>query len=157
MSWVSPQDILDRWVGAGAPDDLDLVQALIEDAEAVVLAEYPRIQDRITADTLPLGTVVMVVSRMVMRVLRNPEGLSYWQMNTGPFGQGKNYGSNGGVDIWMTADENKLLAPKRKGKAFEIDLAPTALPGVAISAYAGDVFTPGGNMTSPYYVTDNED
>lgn len=126
MSWVSPQDILDRWVGGSAPDDEDLIQALINDAEAVVLAEYPRIQDRITAGTLPLGTVVMVVSRMAMRVLRNPEGLTYWQMSTGPFGQGKNYGS-GNADIWMTVDEIKLLAPTRKGKAFEVDLAPYAV------------------------------
>ena len=51
--------------------------------------------------------------------------LTYWQQNTGPFGQGKNYGT-GNQDIWMTADEVKMLAPKRKGKAFEVNLAPYA-------------------------------
>lgn len=129
MSWATPQDIIDRWVGAGAPTDEALVAALIADAEAVILAEYPKIQDRIDANLLNVGTVIMVVSRMVSRLLRNPEGLTYWQMNTGPFGQGKNYSNGGGVDIWMTADEEKLLAPKRKGKAYELDLAPYAVAG----------------------------
>lgn len=137
MSWATPQDIIDRWVGAGAPTDTDLVSALIADAEAVILAEYPKIQDRIDDDLLPVGTVVMVVSRMVSRMLRNPEGLTYWQQNTGPFGQGKNYGS-GNQDIWMTADEVKLLAPKRKGKAFELDLAPNAVPGGEYIWLSGD-------------------
>lgn len=125
MSWATPQDVLDRWVGGGAPTDDDLTQALIEDAEAVILSEFPRIQERIDGETLPLGTVVLVVVRMVSRTLRNPEGLSYWQMNTGPFGQGKNYGSSG-TDLWMTPEEKSLLSPRRKGKAFSVDLAPDA-------------------------------
>ena len=156
MSWVSPQDILDRWVGAGAPDDEDLVQALINDAEAVVLAEYPRIQDRITAGKLPLSTVVMVVSRMVMRVLRNPEGLSYSQMSTGPFSQGKNYGSGGSIDIWMTSEEEELLAPKRKGKAFELDLGSHALPGIPVptSLMNGDGYIETPNLA---YTLESED
>lgn len=125
MSWATPQDIVDRWVGSGAPTDIDLVQALINDAETVILAEYPLIQNRIDSNKLALTTVVMVVSRMAMRVLRNPEGLTYWQQQTGPFGQARNFGT-GNADLWMSADEIKLLAPKRKGKAFEVNQAPYA-------------------------------
>lgn len=142
MSWATPQDVIDRWVGAGAPTDTDLVSALIADAEAVILAEYPKIQDRIDDDLLPVGTVVMVVSRMVTRLLRNPEGLTYWQQNTGPFGQGKNYGS-GNADIWMSGDEVKLLAPKRKGKAYQVDTAPNATPGGEWIWLSGDGYTEG--------------
>jgi hypothetical protein len=123
-AWVSPQDVTDRWVGSDAPDNLDLVQALIEDAEAVILADYPAIQGRIDDEKLALSVVKMVVVRMVTRVLRNPENLSYWQQNTGPFGQGRNFGDN--VDIWMTTEERNLLAPKTRGKAYEINLAPNA-------------------------------
>ena len=156
MSWVSPQDILDRWVGPGAPDDEDLVQALINDAEAVVLAEYPAIQTRINNGTLPVQTLVMVVSRMTMRVLRNPEALSYSQMATGPFSQGKNYGSGGGVDIWMTSEEEELLAPKRKGKAFALNLAPNALPGIPVptSLMNGNGYIETPNLA---YTLDHED
>lgn len=123
--WTTHNDVLDRWVGGGVPTDHAQINHLINDAEAVILAEYPKIQDRIDAETLPLAVVVMVTSRMVTRVLRNPESLTYWQQNTGPFGQGKNYGSDN-ADIWLSSEEKELLAPKRKGKAFEIDLAPNA-------------------------------
>jgi hypothetical protein len=125
MSWTTFQDVTDRWVGPGVPEDSDLVAALIVDAEAVILSEYPRIQERIDAETLPLSTVVMVVVRMVSRQLRNPEGLTYWQQTTGPFGQARNYGSNP-QDVWLTPDEKKLLSPSKKGKAFSVNLAPDA-------------------------------
>jgi hypothetical protein len=128
MSWATPQDILDRWVGNDVPTDLDLVQALINDAEAVILAEYPKIQDRIDDDELPLATVVMVESRMVMRLLRNPEGLTYWQQTTGPFGQARNFGT-GNSDIWLTENEISILAPKSRGKAFEVNQGVDAVGG----------------------------
>lgn len=125
MAWASFNDVVDRWVGPSTPTDEDLVTALIADAEAVILSEYPKIQERIDASTLPLQVVTMVVCRMVSRVLRNPENLSYWQQQTGPFGQGRTYGDD--RDIWLTGDEIKLLAPKKRGKAFELDLAPNAI------------------------------
>lgn len=121
MSWTLPQDILDRWVGANAPTDTDLLTALIADAEAIVLAEYPAIQTRIDANELSVDVVIMVVSRMVARVLRNPDNVSYWQQTTGPFGQARNFGENA-VDIWLSGDEKQLLAPKRRGKSYEVNL-----------------------------------
>lgn len=126
MAWATFGDVIDRWVGGGAPTDETLVGAVLADAEAVILSEFPAIQDRITAGTLAQGVLTMVQVRMAARVLRNPENLTYWQQNTGPFGQGKNYGS-GNTDIWLTDEEREMLTPKRsKGKAFEIDLAPNA-------------------------------
>jgi hypothetical protein len=124
MSWATPQDILDRWVGGNAPTDTALLTALISDAEAVILSEFPKIQDRITAETLAEPVVVMVVSRMVSRVLRNPDNVSYWQQQTGPFGQARNFGDS--IDIWLTAEEKEMLSSKHGGKAFEVDLAPYA-------------------------------
>ena len=120
MSWTTPQDILDRWVGSDAPTDEDLMQALIDDAEAVILSEFPKIQDRIDDEELSLNVIIMVVSRMVSRLLRNPENLTYWQQTTGPFGQARNYGTGNG-DIWLTENELSLLAPKSRGKAFEVN------------------------------------
>jgi hypothetical protein len=120
MSWATPQDIVDRWVGPDKPTDDDLIQALINDAEAVILAEFPKIQDRIDDEELALATVIMVVSRMVSRLLRNPENLTYWQQQTGPFGQARNFGSENS-DIWLSEKELALLAPKSRGKAFEVN------------------------------------
>lgn len=136
MTWATYEDVTARWVGSGAPNDEALVGALIDDAEAVILSEFPRIQERIDADTLPLPTVVMVVVRMVSRVLRNPEGLSYVQQMTGPFQQARNYGS-ASQDIWLSSEEKEMLAPKKRGKAFEVDLAPNAYPGIQVPPYYG--------------------
>lgn len=125
MTWATFTDITDRWVGSNVPTDEDLVNALIGDAEQVILSHYPGIQTRIDDALLPLGRVTMVVSQMVTRVLRNPEGLTMWQQNTGPFGQMRQFNdaSNG---IHITDEEIRLLAPSRGGKAFEVDLGTEA-------------------------------
>ena len=132
--WTTFEDITDRWIGSGMPDDEALVTALILDAEAVILSQYPRIQERIDAETLSEDLVTMVTARMVTRVLRNPENLSYWQQTTGPFGQGRTFGK--AIDIWLTSDERSLLAPSTRGKAFSINSAP-------------DIY-------NPYYVSNDE-
>lgn len=129
MSWTTPQDILDRWVGSSAPTDEDLLQALINDAEAIVLAEYPKIQERINDAELSLEVVKMVISRMVVRVLRNPDMATYLQQVTGPFSQAKNFSAES-LDIWMTENEKHLLAPKRRGKAYEVDQGWNARPSI---------------------------
>lgn len=120
MSWATPQDIIDRWVGNDVPTDTDLMTALIADAEAVILSKFPKIQTRIDDDELPEAVVTMVVCRMVSRLLRNPENLTYWQQQTGPFGQARNYGSGNG-DIWLSSEEQDMLAPNKVGKAYEVD------------------------------------
>lgn len=133
--WTTFQDVADRWVGSGTPTDENLVEALLNDAETIILAEFPRIQERITAETLSLNTVKLVTVRMVTRVLRNPESLTYWQQNTGPFGQGRNFGD--AIDIWMSPDERKLLTPVVRGKAFSVDLGPNKTAG---GVYISDAF-----------------
>jgi len=120
--WTSPQDIRDRWVGSDAPSDDDLLTALILDAEAVIVSTFPRIQERIDDELLSESVVTMVTSRMVSRLIRNPENLSYWQQNTGPFGQGRTFGND--KDIWLTQDERLMLAPQNSGKAFSFNSAP---------------------------------
>lgn len=128
MAWTTFTDVTTRWVGAGVPTDEDLVGALIDDAEQVILASYPLIQDRIDDDSLPLARVIFVVAQMVTRVLRNPEGLNSWQQTTGPFSQSRSYGQDNS-GIYLTDNELGLLAPVTRGKAFEVDLAPNATSG----------------------------
>jgi hypothetical protein len=124
-NWTTAQDVADRWIGSGLPDDTNLLTALITDAETVILSEFPRIQERIDDESLAQNVVTFVTVRMVSRLLRNPEGLTYWQQNTGPFGQGRTFDSK---DVWLTDDERALLAPSglNRRKAFSINMAPLA-------------------------------
>lgn len=139
MAWTAYSDVADRWVGNDPIiTDEELVTALIDDAEAIILSQFPKIQDRIDAETLSVAVVKMVVARQVSRVLRNPENLTYWQQTTGPFGSGKNYGSApGNTDIWLSDEEMGLLSVKRGRKAFSIDTAPNAV------AWSGDYLVSG--------------
>ena len=124
MAWATFADVVARWIGSDIPHHHDeaTVNTLIADAEAIILSEYPGLQDRIDSSTVPVELVKFVVCQMVIRTLRNPENLTYWQQQTGPFGQGKNF-STDSLGIYMTDKEVGLLAPRRKGKAFEVDLA----------------------------------
>lgn len=123
MSWATPQDVKDRWVGNDQPTDDALIQALIDDTEAVILSEFPRIQERIDDEELPIQIVILVISRVVTRLLRNPESLSYLQQVTGPFSQARNY-VGASTDIWLSENELSLLSPSIKGKAYSIDIGP---------------------------------
>jgi len=110
MNWTTPQDIRERWIGDDAPTNDELLRALISDAEAVILHDYPAIQARINAATLSQAVVTMVTCRMVTRVLRNPENASYISQTTGPFTQARNLGQ---TDLWLTSDEELIsIRPK---------------------------------------------
>lgn len=119
-NWASVQDITDRWVGSNVPTNTEQIEAFIDDAEMVILSEFPLIQGRVDNNTLNVKTIIFVVSRMVIRYIKNPEGLTYLQQNTGPFGQGQTYGAD--KDIFLTEKERQLLAPNGNGKARSISL-----------------------------------
>ena len=119
-TWTSKQDIIDRWVGVNVPTDEDLIDTLIDDAEVVIKSVYPRIQERLDKGTLTVDVIKFVVSRMVIRVLRNPENLGSHQMGTGPFTETRTY--RGVSDIWLSDDEKNMLSPNNSRKAGSISL-----------------------------------
>ena len=140
MNWTTPQDIRERWIGDDAPTNDQLLRALIQDAEAIILSTYPAIQTRVDAATLSSSIITFVTSRMVIRVLRNPDNATYSSTTTGPFTSAKNVGN---VDLWMTADEEEMLSPIVPGKAFSIDLAPYAGVGVSQLIMTGNGYVEG--------------
>lgn len=73
MSWVSPQDVRARW--PGAPADDTLLQAWIDDAETILRAEYPWIEEWLTIDPDLEAVIRLVVTRMVIRALSTPFGV----------------------------------------------------------------------------------
>lgn len=74
-SWTTPDDVLGGWIGDDAPEDDALVQRWIARAERLIRREFPDLQARLD-DEEPdlLDTVRDVVSAMVTRVFRNPNG-----------------------------------------------------------------------------------
>lgn len=56
-------------------EEQNLASARLADAATILEAEFPDINDRVTAGTLSGQAVIMVHADMVVRVVRNPEGI----------------------------------------------------------------------------------
>ena len=126
MAWTDPQDVVDRWAGPRAPDVTDpQLQTFIDDAEDAVGREFPDIDIRIAAGSLTLRRVQIVVSRMVIRHLRNPENVRTVQDSTGPYGSSTTYAGDNPGTLEMTDRDKRDLAPVRSGvrKPFTVALS----------------------------------
>lgn len=125
MSWATPDDIIDRWVGPGAPSDEALVQRWIDDAEVIIRNEVPDIDERLAdLDIAPdEATVVFVVAQMVMRALGNPRRVR--QEGVGPYNT--TYAGDNPGSLWMDDDELAMLrgeSARGRQRAYTINSTP---------------------------------
>lgn len=70
---ASIADIEARWRPLAAAE-LTNASALLDDAWALLVGRRPNIESDLVAGAVSTGNVVRVVSAMVLRVLRNPDG-----------------------------------------------------------------------------------
>lgn len=134
LTWTEPSDVRDRWLGEVALTATDAqISTLLEDAEDTVLREFPDMAERIAradgSDTsdgpaTPLRRVKKVIARMVIRHLRNPEGIRQTQEGAGPFQRSLTYGGEEPGAIYLTEDDRADLGGHRSGGAFTIDTIP---------------------------------
>lgn len=138
MSWTTPADITDAWIGEGAPTDEISVQNWIDRAERLIRRRVPDLQERLDAeaDETPPRTDLLDTARdvtvsMVIRVFRNPEGIRQTNSTTttGPFSDTKmqTYGGDVPGGLGLTDDEMGALQGASEG-AFSIDLIPSTSP-----------------------------
>lgn len=139
MSWATPQDVADAWIGTGYPDDPTRVQLWIDKAERYVRSQVTDLQARIDAQadedpprTDLLDDAVDVVVAMVTRVFRNPLGIRQENETTGPFTSSRTYGGDIPGGLALSDDELARLQGSKIGGAFTIDLMPST------SIYAGE-------------------
>ena len=143
MPWATAANVRDRWVGPGVfpvdATDPKLV-TLIGDVEDSILSEFPEIQQRINdaatppdppnPRAIPLARVVKVVCRVILRHLRNPEGMRSKQMGAGPYSVGNTYGGDEPGTLALTEeDRNELAGMGSLGggqKAFTINTIPVS-------------------------------
>lgn len=127
MSWTDPPDVIDAWIGEGAPSDPDLVQVWIDKAEREVMYRVPDVLTRISAGDLDQQVVIDVVVAMVTRVFRNPEGFRQKATTAGPFTESSTFGGNIPGALGLTDEELAKLQSKTPG-AFTIDMIPSTSP-----------------------------
>lgn len=135
MSWTTPDDVVDSWIGPDAPTDHMLVQKWIDRAEREIRYRVKDLQARMDAEQelVPPSTVLLdlardVVVAMVTRVFRNPDGTRTVNQSsgTGPFSESvsRTYGGDQPGGLSMTDDELAKLQGLESSGAFSIDLLP---------------------------------
>lgn len=141
MTWVVAADVIDSWIGPGAPNDTALVDTWIGRSERMVRRSVPDLQERMDAEEelIPSSTDLLELTRdvvigMVTRVFRNPEGKRSIQSASGPLSESTTFGGDTPGGLVMTSEESDLLSGFRPGEAFVVDLiaghqeAPRAFP-----------------------------
>jgi hypothetical protein len=132
-NWTTGAEVVSAWIGDDAPSDLVLVETWVGKAERLLRAKVPTLSARVGADPEVepdlLGNVKDVVSAMVQRVFRNPEGVRTRQESTGPFGGSVTYGGDQPGALWVTDAElaSVSLSGSNRG-AFTIDTIPVTSP-----------------------------
>jgi hypothetical protein len=66
-------DLEARWRSLSS-GEISTAQAFLDDAWEELISRVPSVEDRLADETLRPGLVVKVVTAMVLRVLRNPDG-----------------------------------------------------------------------------------
>lgn len=133
MAWTTADEVLAAWIGSDAPTDATLVGVWIEKAERLLRSKAPDLLARMDAGSTVepdlLGNVQDVVTAMVQRVFRNPEGVRQRQEGAGPFQGSVTYGGDQPGALWVTDEELATLAVggSRSG-AFTVDMIPATSP-----------------------------
>lgn len=129
MAWTTATEVTAAWIGNDAPTSTALVDTWIGKAERLLRSKVPTLQARIDAGSTVepdlLGNVKDVVTAMVQRVFRNPEGVRQRQEGTGPFTGSVTYGGDQPGALWATDAEMALISPIGSNRgAFTIDTIP---------------------------------
>ena len=133
MAWTSAADVVAVWIGDDAPTDLALVDRWVGRAERLLRAKVPGLALRVDADPVTepdlLDNIKDVVSSMVQRVFRNPEGVRTRQESTGPFSGSVTLGGDQPGELWITDDElARISLTGSRGGAFTVDTIPALSP-----------------------------
>lgn len=128
MAWTSADDVLADWIGHDVPDNDETLRRWIERAERLLRREFPDLTFRVESDDEPdlMDTIRDVVSAMVTRVFRNPEGIRQRQETDGSFTGSITFGGDQpGMLTLLDAERDALRAPgeAKSGKAFSIQVS----------------------------------
>ena len=130
-AWTTANDVLDAWIGDDEPTDTLLIGNWIGRAERLIRFTVPGIQTRIEVLEVDLlETVIDVVTSMVIRKFRNPEGIRQVSTGDGPFSQSRTYGGDEPGELTILDTELARLSGNTSGgqRAFTVDMIPVTSP-----------------------------
>lgn len=102
------QDVEARWHSLSALEEITAA-VLIDDASALLRAEFPGIDAQIKSGAIDPGILVIVVSNMVKRAMLAPaDGISQSSETVGPYSHGQSYANPLG-NVFLTTAERTLI------------------------------------------------
>lgn len=133
MAWTTAAEVVAAWIGDDAPTDGALIGVWVGRAERLLRAKIPGLQARLDAEPVTesdlLDNVKDVVTSMVQRVFRNPQGVRTRQESTGPFSGSVTLGGDQPGELWVTGDELSRISPTGSNRgAFTVDTIPVTSP-----------------------------
>src|SRR5699024_5282641 len=114
--WATVDDIKDRYIGGDLPASDAEIQVLIDDAEDIIRREVPNIEDLTDSGEIPENRVRRIVAKMVIRVLRNPDGYRSTNLTSGPFSQGYTWAGDNPGELTLTDEDQDDPLPGTAGQ-----------------------------------------
>lgn len=109
--WTDLDDVRNDALGVDDGFSDQQVTRLIERAERLVVREFPTVEKRVTDGELSADTVADIVSAMVIRVLRNPDGIRTIQDSTGPFSGSTTFAGDNPGQLYLSDEDRRALNP----------------------------------------------
>jgi hypothetical protein len=132
MAFAAPPDVAARLGRSLTADETTQVEALLEDAEAMILKRVPDLQARVTAGTLTTATIVRIESNSVRRVMVNPTGIRSHSEGLGDFQQSDTFDSSISTgELYVDDNAWADLAGTPESCAFTINPAYAATYGTS--------------------------
>ena len=123
--WATVDDIKDRYIGGDLPATDAEIQVLIDDAEDIIRREVPDIEELIDSGEVPENRVRRIIAKMVIRVLRNPDGYRSTNLTSGPFSQGYTWAGDNPGELTLTDEDKDDLMPGMGGqRAYSVGMMP---------------------------------
>lgn len=123
--WATVDDVKDRYIGGDLPATDGEIQTLIDDAEDIIVREIPDVESLVSSGEIPVARVRRIVAKMVIRVLRNPDGYRSTNLTSGPFSQGYTWAGDNPGELTLTDEDKDDLLPGLGGqRAFSVDMMP---------------------------------
>lgn len=120
LTWTKPDNVTGRWVGGTIPATTEQITTLLEDAEDLILREFPGLKVGDGQSEVPLKRVQRVAARVVIRHLRNPDGIRSASEGAGPFQRTTTFGGDEPGALYLTDEDLRDLG-RVPGGAFTID------------------------------------
>lgn len=132
MAYATVQDVLDRWISSVMPPDNAVIEKYVDDASALLDAdrELVNLAERTKNDDVLSHKVRMVVSRMVLRCLTNPDNIRATNETSGPFTGSITYATETLGGLYVSDSDRDLL--KDAIRPAKVSMAAPLVDGCAV-------------------------